>query len=57
MLQLLQADAVLKVWLFHNAWPLSWEVAGFSSTEGKLVVETLALGYDYFEPIPNPVIN
>jgi len=37
------------VWGFANAWPVKWQVSAMSSTENKILMETLELSYNYFE--------
>jgi phage tail-like protein len=39
------------VWGFSNAWPVRWQVSPLSSTENKILMETLELSYNYFERI------
>lgn len=50
MVSLLNEDGMPSiVWAFVNAYPLSWEVGPFSSTDNKILVETLEFSYNYFE--------
>lgn len=37
------------VWGFVNAFPLRWEVGAMSSTDNKILTETLEFSYNYFE--------
>jgi len=37
------------VWGFVNAFPLRWEVGSMSSTDNKILTETLEFSYNYFE--------
>ncbi|MGD1845727.1 MAG: phage tail protein [Salibacteraceae bacterium] len=38
----------LASWEFVNAWPTSWSVDSFNAEDGKIVVESLELSYNYF---------
>jgi phage tail-like protein len=49
LLEIQDAEKILKKWTFNNAWPIHWEVSGLHSTDGKIVVETLELSYNYFD--------
>jgi len=37
----------VRSWSFSNAYPISWEVDGFSSTKNEVAIETITLRYDY----------
>jgi len=53
-LQLLDGSAaseiILKTWTFSRAWPLRWEVCGLTSTDGRVIVETLEMSCDELLP-------
>jgi phage tail-like protein len=47
---LLNADAtVLKMWTFHNAYPVKYSISDLKSQESALVIESMELAYTYFE--------
>jgi phage tail-like protein len=37
----------IKVWSFHNAYPIKLEVSGINAKNAELVIETLELAYNY----------
>ena len=37
----------LSSWMFHGAWPKSWEWGRFHAQEGKLMIETVTIAYQY----------
>ena len=39
----------LRSWVVYNAWPISWQVEGFSSTKNEVAIEVIELSYSYFE--------
>lgn len=41
----------VKRWNFHNAFPSKWKISDLSVTDSqKMIIETLELCFDYFEP-------
>lgn len=36
-------------WIFHNAYPIKWEVVALNARQSDIVVETLSFAYSYFE--------
>ena len=47
---LLNSDGTaLQSWVFYNAWPVSWEVDTFNSTENAVLIESMEIAYTYFE--------
>lgn len=44
----------LIAWTFVRAWPLRWELAALTSTENKVLIETLEFSYNYFNRVPGP---
>ena len=40
-------------WYVINAFPKKWSVSSFNAQENSIVVESITLGYQYFQPI-NP---
>jgi phage tail-like protein len=43
------AHVPLEQWVFYNAWPTKWDIDGFDAEKGAIVIETIALSYQYFE--------
>jgi phage tail-like protein len=41
-------------WTFVRAWPLRWELASLTSTDNKVLIETLEMSYNYFTRLPSP---
>lgn len=41
----------LAAWQFTNAWPTKWSSDPFTAQDGKLVVESMELSYNYFRRI------
>ncbi|GAB3255541.1 hypothetical protein GCM10027296_24720 [Chitinimonas naiadis] len=39
----------VRVWVFHNAFPVSWSVDPFNSTKNDVAIETIELAYLYAE--------
>lgn len=37
----------IKVWSFHNAYPIKLDVSGINAKNSELVIETLELAYNY----------
>jgi phage tail-like protein len=37
----------IRVWTFANAFPVKWEVDGFSSTKNEVAIEKIVLSYTY----------
>lgn len=49
-LRLLSADGdPLKLWTFHDAWPVKWSISGSNAQDNKLAVESIELGYSFFD--------
>lgn len=45
----------LILFKFFKTWPRKWSISDFNAMESSLVIETLELAYEYFEPkIINP---
>jgi phage tail-like protein len=38
---------VLRSWTFNNAYPVKWDVEGFSSTKNEVAVEKMTFAYTY----------
>lgn len=38
---------VLRSWTFNNAYPVKWDVEGFSSTKNEVAVEKITFAYTY----------
>lgn len=36
-------------WIFHNAYPVKWDVSNMNSEENKVLTETLEFSYSYFK--------
>ena len=43
-----QEHLALISWNVVYAWPVKWSVSDFDAMQGKLVIETLELNYNYF---------
>jgi phage tail-like protein len=41
----------LMSWAFARAYPVKWEVAGLNARQSEIVVESIALAYQYFAKI------
>ena len=41
----------LSSWYVVNALPLKWDISPFNAEEGKIVIETMTLKYDYFKTL------
>jgi phage tail-like protein len=39
----------IVAWVFVNAWPVRWEVAGLDSMRNEVATESLEFSYNYFE--------
>lgn len=39
--------AVLRSWSFMNAYPVKWDVEGFSSSKNEVAIEKMAFAYTY----------
>jgi phage tail-like protein len=39
----------IVAWVFVNAWPVRWEVAGLDSMRSEVATESLEFSYNYFE--------
>ena len=37
----------IRAWSFANAFPIKWEVEGFSSTKNEVAIEKIVLSYNY----------
>ncbi|MEM8901563.1 MAG: phage tail protein [Bacteroidota bacterium] len=49
-----QGDPLMQ-FKFFRTWPRKWSISDFNAMESNLVIETLELAYEYFEPkIINP---
>ena len=52
LISLLNEEHVpVSSWYVVNALPLKWEISPFNAEDGKIVIETLTLKYDYFKTI------
>lgn len=50
LVTLLNDDAIpIVAWVFVNAWPLRWEVAGLDSMRNDVATESMEFSYNYFE--------
>jgi len=43
----------VMTWYVVNAIPKKWSVSGFNATDNTIVVESVTLGYRYFNVIPS----
>ena len=50
-LQLLDVRSKLPImaWVFHDAFPVKWEVTGFTANQSEIAIETLTFTYNYFQ--------
>ncbi|WP_020602855.1 phage tail protein [Spirosoma spitsbergense] len=39
----------LKIWTFHDAWPVKWSISDFNAQENKLALESLEFAYSFFD--------
>lgn len=44
-----EAQAPLMTLTFVNAWPKQWDLGDLNAETGAIVIESLALGYQYFK--------
>jgi phage tail-like protein len=49
-LQLLDEEQnPICTWLFSNAYPVKWELSGFSAEKSEILVETITFKYNFFK--------
>jgi phage tail-like protein len=52
LVTLLDAKGIpTTAWGFSNAWPVKWEIGNMNSQENKILTETLAFSYNFFERV------
>lgn len=46
-----EKHAVLLRWRLFHVWPMRWELGKLDAEKGEILIETLVLKYNYFQPI------
>ncbi|MBL0701107.1 MAG: phage tail protein [Desulfosarcina sp.] len=44
-----ESQEPVRVWVFENAYPVSWDVEGFNSMENKVAIEKIEFCYHFFK--------
>lgn len=45
----------LDAWIFHNAWPKSWNIESFDAMNNKLAIESIVIAYQRFVRVGIPL--